>query len=90
MLCCRKTADEVFRARNSCKLLLQRVLAQVLSCSWGEHCQHFWCDVLQEGESADRFASLIAEDLPQVVVPRTYHELTSRRVLTAAWIDGIP
>ena len=25
---------------------------------------------------------------PQVVVPRTYHELTSRRVLTSEWLDG--
>ena len=27
-------------------------------------------------------------DLPQVVVPKTYSELTTRRVLTSGWLDG--
>jgi aarF domain-containing kinase len=27
-------------------------------------------------------------DLPQVVVPMTYSELTTRRVLTSGWLEG--
>jgi aarF domain-containing kinase len=45
-------------------------------------------DYVREGANATAFAAMIADDLPQVVVPRTYAELTSRRVLTAEWIEG--
>ena len=45
-------------------------------------------DYVREGNDATQFAELIREDLPQVVVPKTYKEYTSRRVLTSEWIDG--
>lgn len=43
---------------------------------------------MREGANATKFAAQMAADLPQVVVPRTYAELTSRRVLTTEWLDG--
>lgn len=45
-------------------------------------------DYVKEGQNAELFAAQLAEDLPQVVVPRTYAKYTSRRVLTAEWVDG--
>ena len=45
-------------------------------------------DYRKEEEHTTRFAQSMAEDLPQVVVPRTYPELTSRRVLVTEWIEG--
>ena len=45
-------------------------------------------DYVREGNNATRFAESIRADLPQVVVPKTYIEYTSRRVLTAEWLDG--
>ena len=45
-------------------------------------------DYVREGNNATRFAELIREDLPQVVVPKTYEQYTSRRVLTTQWLDG--
>jgi hypothetical protein len=45
-------------------------------------------DYVREGENATRFAAQMAADLPQVVVPRTYSDYTSRRVLTTEWLDG--
>ncbi|KAL4452695.1 hypothetical protein ABPG75_008357 [Micractinium tetrahymenae] len=45
-------------------------------------------DYVREGQNATRFAQLIAEDLPQVVVPRTYSDFTTRRVLTTEWLEG--
>lgn len=45
-------------------------------------------DYVREGNNATLFAELIKDDLPQVVVPKTYHEFTSRRVLTSQWLDG--
>lgn len=45
-------------------------------------------DYVREGNNATRFADSMAKDLPQVVIPGTYTELTSRRVLTSEWIDG--
>jgi len=45
-------------------------------------------DYQREGENATRFAAQMAEDLPQVVVPRTFAHLTKRRVLTSSWIEG--
>jgi aarF domain-containing kinase len=45
-------------------------------------------DYQKEGQNADIFARQLAEDLPQIVVPRTYARYTSRRVLTSQWIDG--
>ncbi|RZB42842.1 putative protein sll0005 isoform C [Glycine soja] len=45
-------------------------------------------DYVNEGENGNRFAEMMRKDLPQVVIPRTYHKYTSRRVLTTEWIDG--
>lgn len=45
-------------------------------------------DYVREGGNATRFAAQMAADLPQVVVPSTYAELTSRRVLTSEWLEG--
>jgi len=45
-------------------------------------------DYVREGNNATRFAELIRDDLPQVVVPKTFAEYTSRRVLTTEWLDG--
>ncbi|KAI5072142.1 hypothetical protein GOP47_0012248 [Adiantum capillus-veneris] len=45
-------------------------------------------DYVKEGQNGTRFAEFIRDDLPQVVVPKTYSKYTSRRVLTTQWIDG--
>ena len=45
-------------------------------------------DYVREGNNATRFAEMMRDDLPQVVVPATFHEFTSRRVLTSEWLDG--
>ncbi|KAG2426596.1 hypothetical protein HXX76_012912 [Chlamydomonas incerta] len=45
-------------------------------------------DYVHEGANAERFAEQMRVDLPQVVVPRTYFEYTSRRVLTTEWLEG--
>ncbi|EFJ41361.1 hypothetical protein VOLCADRAFT_40547, partial [Volvox carteri f. nagariensis] len=45
-------------------------------------------DYVHEGRNAERFAEQMRQDLPQVVVPRTYFEYTSRRVLTTEWLEG--
>ncbi|KAM0920451.1 hypothetical protein ACQ4PT_007507 [Festuca glaucescens] len=45
-------------------------------------------DYINEGENGLRFAEMMREDLPQVVVPKTYPKYTSRKVLTTGWIDG--
>jgi len=45
-------------------------------------------DYVREGNNATRFEESIRVDLPQVVVPKTYQEFTSRRVLTSQWLDG--
>ncbi|KAH1229081.1 Uncharacterized protein GmHk_10G028921 [Glycine max] len=36
----------------------------------------------------DEWAARFFEELDYVVIPRTYHKYTSRRVLTTEWIDG--
>jgi len=38
--------------------------------------------------SRERTPTLTHPPLSQVVVPKTYSELTSRRVLTVSWLDG--
>lgn len=45
-------------------------------------------DYVKEGNNATKFAEQMAVDLPQIVVPKTYDELTSRRVLTSEWLEG--
>ncbi|PNH01026.1 hypothetical protein TSOC_013112, partial [Tetrabaena socialis] len=45
-------------------------------------------DYIHEGQNSERFAAQMKEDLPQVVVPRTYFDYTSRRVLTSEWLEG--
>ena len=45
-------------------------------------------DYVREGQNATKFAEQMRYDLPQIVVPSTYSELTSRKVLTSSWVDG--
>ncbi|RLN07845.1 hypothetical protein C2845_PM11G21920 [Panicum miliaceum] len=45
-------------------------------------------DYVNEGGNGTYFAEMMKEDLPQVVVPKTYHKYTSRKVLTTQWIEG--
>ncbi|GBG74677.1 hypothetical protein CBR_g19084 [Chara braunii] len=45
-------------------------------------------DYVKEGLSGIRFAESMKLDLPQVVVPSTYMDYTSRRVLTTGWLEG--
>ncbi|KAL0029176.1 hypothetical protein WJX79_000719 [Trebouxia sp. C0005] len=45
-------------------------------------------DYVREGNNATRFAKQMEKDLPQVVVPTTFTEYTSRRVLTTSWLEG--
>ena len=45
-------------------------------------------DYVNEAANTRGFAESMAKDLPQVVVPQTYEEYTSRRVLVSGWIDG--
>ena len=45
-------------------------------------------DYVKEGDNATKFAASIKDDLPQVVVPRTYAEYTRRKVITSQWLDG--
>jgi len=45
-------------------------------------------DYVKEGQNATRFAEQMKRDLPQVVVPLTYTDYTSRRVLTTEWLEG--
>ncbi|KAI3469930.1 hypothetical protein Pfo_026592 [Paulownia fortunei] len=45
-------------------------------------------DYVNEGENGMLFAEMMKKDLPQVVVPKTYHKYTARKVLTTQWIDG--
>lgn len=45
-------------------------------------------DYRKEADNAERFARLF-EDQPEVTVPRVERSLSSRRVLTTQWINGI-
>jgi len=45
-------------------------------------------DYRREADNAERFAGLFAEQ-PEVTVPRVERPLSSRRVLTTEWIDGV-
>lgn len=45
-------------------------------------------DYVNEGKNGTKFAEQMAEDLPQIVVPKTYSEYTSRKVLTTSWLEG--
>jgi predicted unusual protein kinase regulating ubiquinone biosynthesis (AarF/ABC1/UbiB family) len=45
-------------------------------------------DYRREADNAERFAGMFA-DHPEVTVPRVERSLSSRRVLTTQWIDGI-
>eukprot|EP01025_Chloroclados_australasicus_P040545 TRINITY_DN423_c0_g2_i11.p2 TRINITY_DN423_c0_g2~~TRINITY_DN423_c0_g2_i11.p2 ORF type:complete len:776 (+),score=103.02 TRINITY_DN423_c0_g2_i11:149-2329(+) len=45
-------------------------------------------DYVKEGQNGIKFAKQMAEDLPQVVVPETFMEYTSRKVLTTGWLEG--
>eukprot|EP01023_Acetabularia_acetabulum_P028063 TRINITY_DN26537_c0_g1_i1.p1 TRINITY_DN26537_c0_g1~~TRINITY_DN26537_c0_g1_i1.p1 ORF type:complete len:789 (-),score=150.48 TRINITY_DN26537_c0_g1_i1:420-2786(-) len=45
-------------------------------------------DYVKEGKNGIKFAEQMAADLPQVVVPETFLDYTSRKVLTTGWLDG--
>eukprot|EP00252_Welwitschia_mirabilis_P024546 TRINITY_DN7324_c0_g1_i1.p1 TRINITY_DN7324_c0_g1~~TRINITY_DN7324_c0_g1_i1.p1 ORF type:complete len:797 (+),score=157.28 TRINITY_DN7324_c0_g1_i1:88-2478(+) len=45
-------------------------------------------DYVNEGNNGILFAEMMEEDLPQVVVPKTYSKFTRRKVLTTQWIEG--
>jgi len=45
-------------------------------------------DYVKEMEHTQRFAASMAKELPQVIVPKTYDEYTSRKVLVSEWIEG--
>eukprot|EP00850_Spirogloea_muscicola_P023767 SM000387S14684 [mRNA] locus=s387:58799:61633:+ [translate_table: standard] len=45
-------------------------------------------DYINEGRNGTLFAQQMAADLPQVVVPQTFPEYTSRRVLVTSWVEG--
>jgi len=45
-------------------------------------------DYVKEGQNATKFAEQMKEDLPQVVVPKTFSDYTTRRVLTTEWLNG--
>lgn len=45
-------------------------------------------DYVNEAANTAAFAESMAKDLPQVVVPKTFPEYTSRRVVVTGWIDG--
>ena len=45
-------------------------------------------DYNREGENQTKFAESIADDLPQVVVPKTYAKYTRRKVITSEWLEG--
>ena len=48
-------------------------------------------DLRNEARIMDHFNRLLADvDLPAVAIPRTYPELSSRRVLVMEWLDGAP
>lgn len=44
-------------------------------------------DYENEAKNAQRFAELFADD-DEIIIPEVYPELTSRRVLTASYVDG--
>ena len=48
-------------------------------------------DYIAEAANARRFSELYAQDvaLSSVFVPRVYSELTTRKVLTMEWVDGV-
>ena len=45
-------------------------------------------DYVKELEHTERFAESMAKELPQVIVPKSYPEYTSRKVLVSEWIEG--
>ncbi|GIW43379.1 MAG: hypothetical protein KatS3mg077_0661 [Candidatus Binatia bacterium] len=46
-------------------------------------------DYLNEAGNIERFQAMFADD-PEVVIPRVFRKLTSRRVLTMEYIEGYP
>ncbi|MFM7267699.1 MAG: ABC1 kinase family protein [Cyanobium sp.] len=45
-------------------------------------------DYWREADNAERFAAMFAQH-PEVTVPQVERSLSSRRILTTAWIDGV-
>lgn len=46
------------------------------------------CDYIREAAFAERFAKLLESD-PVFVVPKVYHELSTERVFTTEFFDGL-
>ncbi|MCX8072922.1 MAG: AarF/UbiB family protein [Candidatus Binatia bacterium] len=46
-------------------------------------------DYLNEASNIERFQKMFGDD-PEVVIPRVYRQLTSRRVLTMEYVEGYP
>ncbi|TKX18939.1 hypothetical protein C1H76_8828 [Elsinoe australis] len=50
------------------------------------------CDFREEAKNADRMRQLVQGEprlRDRVYIPKVYHELTSARVMTAEWIEGV-
>lgn len=55
----------------------------------GQLCEEL--DLRNEARVMDHFNDLLARiDLPDITIPRTYPELSDRRVLVMAYLDGVP
>ncbi|MFO1407433.1 MAG: AarF/ABC1/UbiB kinase family protein [Steroidobacteraceae bacterium] len=50
---------------------------------------HLETDYESEARNLERYAKLVA-DMPDVVVPRVFRPLTTRRILAMDWMDGEP
>ena len=46
-------------------------------------------DYVHEAANIERFRRALADD-PEVVIPRVYHELTTKRVITMSFLEGYP
>jgi aarF domain-containing kinase len=47
------------------------------------------CDYVREAKAQERFRSLVGDDL-DFEVPAVVHEVSTRRVLTTTWLEGMP
>ncbi len=50
------------------------------------------CDFQNEASNSERMAQLVADEprlRDRVYIPKVYHDLSSKRVMTAEWIEGV-
>jgi aarF domain-containing kinase len=50
------------------------------------------CDFQNEASNSERMAQLVADEprlRERVYIPKVYHDLSSKRVMTAEWIEGV-